>query len=427
METSTPGSASSAFPPPPPPPYGSPRPRELRRRPRQGPIAGVCAGIADYFGVDVVIVRIAAVVLAFSGPGVLAYILAWIFVPAVHDDAPLATTDGAGGSDRGAQIFGIILLGVALSILWGGWWSPFRRWLFPLALIGLGAWLILRRTDPGEPGPSGHQSGESVTEAAPRPSPTTTASPSTTPSSPSASPPPWSDPTLVGGPAASPDAPTARPVDAAARRRRSMVLPSVLGALLLWAGVGFLAGVSVQTGLAIALCIVGLGFVLGAFVGGSKALILPALVLATALVATSALDLPLRGPVGERTWTPRATAELESPYELSMGDGTLDLTELGTGAEQEVAIRASVGIGHLLVVVPEDAAVEVRAETSAGDVTIFGRSDSGVGVSTTRRVGSDDADVTYVLDLEVGLGQVEIVYGPVDRRAATTTTVTGLG
>ena len=57
----------------------------------------------------------------------------------------------------------------------------------------------------------------------------------------------------------------------AARRRRRMVFPIVLGALLLWTGVAFLAGVSPKSGLAVALCIVGVGFVLGAFVGGSKA------------------------------------------------------------------------------------------------------------------------------------------------------------
>ena len=68
--------------PPPHPPRGRPGPRRLRRRPDDGHIAGVCAGVAEYFNVDPVLVRIAAVVLLFSGPGLIAYILAWIFVPA---------------------------------------------------------------------------------------------------------------------------------------------------------------------------------------------------------------------------------------------------------------------------------------------------------------------------------------------------------
>ncbi|MGQ0832286.1 MAG: PspC domain-containing protein, partial [Microthrixaceae bacterium] len=61
----------------PPPPFGTRRPRELRRRPDEGHIAGVCAGVAEYFNIDPVIVRIATVVLAFSGTGLFAYLLAW--------------------------------------------------------------------------------------------------------------------------------------------------------------------------------------------------------------------------------------------------------------------------------------------------------------------------------------------------------------
>jgi phage shock protein PspC (stress-responsive transcriptional regulator) len=46
-------------------------------------IAGVCAGLADYFGIDAVLVRvIMAVICVFTaGAGVLAYLLAWIIIP----------------------------------------------------------------------------------------------------------------------------------------------------------------------------------------------------------------------------------------------------------------------------------------------------------------------------------------------------------
>jgi phage shock protein C len=45
--------------------------------------AGVCAGAADYFGVDVTLVRVivAVVSLITGGAGVLAYLLAWIIIP----------------------------------------------------------------------------------------------------------------------------------------------------------------------------------------------------------------------------------------------------------------------------------------------------------------------------------------------------------
>lgn len=45
-------------------------------------IAGVCAGVGDYFGIDPTIVRLATVVAAcFGAVGLLAYIAAWIIVP----------------------------------------------------------------------------------------------------------------------------------------------------------------------------------------------------------------------------------------------------------------------------------------------------------------------------------------------------------
>jgi phage shock protein C len=53
-------------------------------RPRDGRmLAGVCAGIADYFGLDVTLVRaIWAIVTVFTGgAGALAYLAAWIIIP----------------------------------------------------------------------------------------------------------------------------------------------------------------------------------------------------------------------------------------------------------------------------------------------------------------------------------------------------------
>lgn len=45
-------------------------------------IAGVCGGIAEYFGVDSLLVRIAFVVLAFGGSlGIWVYILLWLLAP----------------------------------------------------------------------------------------------------------------------------------------------------------------------------------------------------------------------------------------------------------------------------------------------------------------------------------------------------------
>ena len=52
-------------------------------RPREGRmVAGVCAGLAAYFGVDVNLVRLAfGVFTVFYGLGALIYVLAWLVLP----------------------------------------------------------------------------------------------------------------------------------------------------------------------------------------------------------------------------------------------------------------------------------------------------------------------------------------------------------
>ncbi len=47
-----------------------------------GMIAGVCAGIANYFGIDPTIVRVLYVLMVlFAGFGILLYIILWIVIP----------------------------------------------------------------------------------------------------------------------------------------------------------------------------------------------------------------------------------------------------------------------------------------------------------------------------------------------------------
>ncbi len=48
----------------------------------KGMIAGVCAGLADYFGVSPALLRLIFVLLALGGgPGVIVYIVLWIILP----------------------------------------------------------------------------------------------------------------------------------------------------------------------------------------------------------------------------------------------------------------------------------------------------------------------------------------------------------
>jgi phage shock protein PspC (stress-responsive transcriptional regulator) len=57
-------------------------PRRLVRRRHGKVLAGVCAGVADYLGVDVNAVRVVTVILGLAtGIIVPAYLLAWLIVP----------------------------------------------------------------------------------------------------------------------------------------------------------------------------------------------------------------------------------------------------------------------------------------------------------------------------------------------------------
>ena len=81
-------------------------------RSREALVAGVCAGIADYFNVDPVVVRILAIVLTVASGGVLAlaYVGLWIALPTAPEVfAPLEVepqvvrSDTYGTVDRGSR------------------------------------------------------------------------------------------------------------------------------------------------------------------------------------------------------------------------------------------------------------------------------------------------------------------------------------
>ncbi|MGO8869887.1 MAG: PspC domain-containing protein [Acidimicrobiales bacterium] len=72
----------------------------LRRSPDARVVAGVCGGLAQATGIDVTLVRIAVVLLSLgSGIGILAYAVAWLFLPLRGEDTTIfsrAVTDRRG-------------------------------------------------------------------------------------------------------------------------------------------------------------------------------------------------------------------------------------------------------------------------------------------------------------------------------------------
>lgn len=73
------------------PPRAEAARRRLVRPIRDSRIAGVCAGFANYFGVDATLVRIIwLMVVLFGGTGFIAYIVAWIAMPKEDEAAARA-------------------------------------------------------------------------------------------------------------------------------------------------------------------------------------------------------------------------------------------------------------------------------------------------------------------------------------------------
>ncbi|HEX2072517.1 MAG TPA: PspC domain-containing protein [Geodermatophilus sp.] len=122
-------------------------PRPPLARPRSGRLlAGVAAGTAAHLRLDPLVVRVAFVVLAVTGIGVVAYALLWLFMPVAAVDAPAPAPTAMEPSRR--QAVGLALLGLGALILvtrlatWGS-----ADLVLPLLLVGVGLAVIWRQLD----------------------------------------------------------------------------------------------------------------------------------------------------------------------------------------------------------------------------------------------------------------------------------------
>src|SRR4051794_3608186 len=123
-------------------------------------------------------------------------------------------------------------------------------------------------------------------------------------------------------------------LDAAGYARRLGIGLGVLLLTVLAAVAGFW-GFASGGGTATAIVVIAVGVVLaaGAFTGGMRWLILPAIALALAAGAVAAANIDIRGGAGERIYHPVSGQSLRSNYRLGIGHLVLDLrgTKLGPG------------------------------------------------------------------------------------------------
>ncbi|MFE5031114.1 PspC domain-containing protein [Streptomyces sp. NPDC056683] len=413
----------------------------FRRDRRHKMIAGVCAGLGRHTDLDPVIFRITLAVLAATGGiGLLFYGFAWLFVPYEDDDeneVRKLLTGRVDGQALAAVLFALVGCGVLLTMIRNGQVLAFAV-VLSLLLAGAGYWS--RRRGAPDPDPL---SAQAVADAPPE---------AQAPPIPISYPSWWRDPivkdgTHVGGtgylwgPADVPgpqvpglDFRLSTPwVHGQDVRTRPSPPPKprgprwIGGWIFLFAlvagglGTGLTwdthpLGTSLQTGLACALIVFGLGTALSSFLGrtGAGSLFL-ALLTAALLAAATALPSNIGTHWTRASWTPATTAEVSPAYDLGTGVATLDLTHIRVAQGRTVSTSAEVGAGQLKIVVPADVTVRMSIDVGVGDIRLPGEDKKDVDVEPGRHKdvtlppasGAKNAG-TLDLDLQVGAGQVEV-------------------
>ncbi len=436
------------------------RPR-LVRRPDDRVVAGVASGVAQHFGIDVTIVRVGFVVATvLGGFGILAYLGAWLFLPTPGDDRP--------GPRDWRFWLGLAFLVSAFFTVVARFDLPDSGWVFAILLIGVGValwrqpvmpqarrWPLGPRRrggpdgrsgdggpgggpgggpsdgpgGPGGPDGGGGPAGQGV-DVEDRPAGTALVpvrfSPPAAPGSPAAPfphgrglPPGSGFPPATAAPPRPPSRAEVRAV-----RPRSWLASATLAAALIATGVAVgldradAVDVSSAQAAAVALTVLGLGLVVGAFAGRARSLIVPAIVLVPFVATLGTLDhlgLDPFDSTGDRTYHVDGVADpdLRPAYHLGTGELRLDLSRFDP-AGSTVAVRADVAVGALRVWVPEDVEVAVRGQVAAGDLSVVGAEHDGRGVDERFVVPGVAGRGRIDLDLEVGFGVVRVVRGSPD-------------
>lgn len=126
--------------------------KKLQRDTRNKVIGGVCAGLANYFGMDASLLRLLlALMILFAGSGFWLYIILWVVMPAGDPQMTMENGDAIMSDiieptkvNKGSLVIGLILIGLgALGLLHR--FVPSFSWqmLWPVFLIVLGIILII--------------------------------------------------------------------------------------------------------------------------------------------------------------------------------------------------------------------------------------------------------------------------------------------
>jgi phage shock protein PspC (stress-responsive transcriptional regulator)/type II secretory pathway pseudopilin PulG len=370
-------------------------PRLLYRDPDDRMLAGVCAAIARYTGTDPVLWRIVVAVLTiFGGTGLLLYVIGWLLIPKRGDgsivDNWLARHDRTTGPRTLAvlAIIGLLLLAV----------MDEGTGLAAIAVIAVVGYLVYRDRQ-GRPLAPAYAASAGTP---PKPA----ADPADDPMYGPPVPPDWTVPGW-GSPL---------PVEPRAPRERSRLGTLTLSIAALVTGTLVLArvygvdSITAERVLAVDLLVVGAGLVVGTWLGRARWLALVGIALAIALAGTAAANGAAVGGAGTRVWLADST-QAQQDYRLGLGEATLDLTGVpATG--RPISVDARIGVGHLVVIVPQGVPVRVHARVALGEVAGpgFDQNANGQDVERTASFGPP-GDPQVVVDASVGTGQVEVRNG----------------
>ena len=364
--------------PPPPPGWNTDHLRDYRRLRRERldrKVAGVAGGLGRHLDVDPTILRVLFVVLAFfGGAGLLMYAALWLFVPEEgSEDAVISTRE----STRNALLVGAaVVAGVlALGDVWSGSWFP-----WPLAVVGLvvAAVLITRDRNRSAPVPP---------YAAPPPPPGGAR---------------WHPPTP---PPPNPSRP---------RRKGPLLFGITLAAIALAFGVlGLLdasgADVADAAYPALAVGVVGAMLVVGAFWGRPGGLVALGLVASLLLAVFSVGDPTYQGD-RDAVLTPRRAVDVADVYDVPAGRIVLDLTGVEDLSELDGrSISLAANAGELILVVPDDLAVEYDADIEyGGAIETPDGVQEGWNRSMQGRLDEGDAVAELTVELDLEFGEIEV-------------------
>lgn len=122
---------------------GTQRP-PLRRSRTDRVIGGVAGGIAHYFGIDPVLVRLGFVLLTIaSGSGILIYLIAWLIIPEEEEGAERERAGPAMDAATARLVLGGALIAIGGVLLASRFIPYFSRVFWPLVLIVAGAAVIM--------------------------------------------------------------------------------------------------------------------------------------------------------------------------------------------------------------------------------------------------------------------------------------------